>query len=41
MEHLAIVRDGSDGGELVDGYWTNQVGSAVQNQRDFIIRMVG
>jgi hypothetical protein len=25
MEHMAIVRDGSDGGELVDGYWTNQV----------------
>jgi hypothetical protein len=25
MEHMATVRDGSDGGELVDGYWTNQV----------------
>ena len=25
MEHLTTVRDGSDGGELVDGYWTNQI----------------
>jgi hypothetical protein len=25
MEYLATVRDGSDNGELVDGYWTNQV----------------
>jgi len=25
MEHMATVRDGSDGGELVDGYWTNQI----------------
>ena len=25
MEYLAQVRDGSDGGEIVDGYWTNQV----------------
>ncbi len=25
MEYMATVRDGSDGGELVDGYWTNQV----------------
>jgi hypothetical protein len=25
MEHMATVRDGSDGDELVDGYWTNQV----------------
>jgi len=25
MEYLAKVRDGSDGGEIVDGYWTNQV----------------
>ena len=25
MEYLAQVRDGSEGGEIVDGYWTNQV----------------
>ena len=25
MEYLARVRDGSEDGELVDGYWTNQV----------------
>lgn len=25
MEYLATVRDGSDRGEFVDGYWTNQV----------------
>lgn len=25
MEYLATVRDGSEDGELVDGYWTNQV----------------
>lgn len=25
MEHMARVRDGSDKGELVNGYWTNQV----------------
>jgi hypothetical protein len=25
MEYLAKVHDGSDGGEIVDGYWTNQV----------------
>ena len=25
MEYLAQVRDGSDGGAIVDGYWTNQV----------------
>jgi len=25
MEHMATVRDGSDQGELVNGYWTNQV----------------
>jgi len=25
MEYLAQVRDGSDNGEIVDGYWTNQV----------------
>ena len=25
MEHLATVRDGSEDGELVEGYWTNQV----------------
>jgi hypothetical protein len=25
MEHMATVRDGSDHGELVHGYWTNQV----------------
>jgi hypothetical protein len=25
MEYMATVRDGSDKGELVDGYWTNQV----------------
>jgi len=25
MECLALVRDGSEGGEIVDGYWTNQV----------------
>jgi len=25
MEHMATVRDGSDKGELVHGYWTNQV----------------
>jgi hypothetical protein len=25
MEHMATVRDGSDRGELVHGYWTNQV----------------
>jgi hypothetical protein len=25
MEHMATVHDGSEGGELVSGYWTNQV----------------
>jgi len=25
MEHMATVYDGSEGGELVSGYWTNQV----------------
>ncbi len=25
MEYLAKVRDGSEGGEIVDGYWTNHV----------------
>jgi hypothetical protein len=25
MEYLARVRDGSEGGEIVEGYWTNQV----------------
>lgn len=25
MEYLAQVHDGSEGGEIVDGYWTNQV----------------
>lgn len=25
MEHLARVRDGSEAGEIVNGYWTNQV----------------
>ena len=25
MEHLATVRDGSEDGELVEGYWTNQI----------------
>ena len=25
MEYLATVRDGSENGELVEGYWTNQV----------------
>jgi hypothetical protein len=25
MEYLAKVHDGSEGGEIVDGYWTNQV----------------
>ena len=25
MEHMATVRDGSDHGELVHGYWTNQI----------------
>jgi hypothetical protein len=25
MEHMATVRDGSDQGDLVNGYWTNQV----------------
>ena len=25
MEYLATVRDGSEDGEYVDGYWTNQV----------------
>ncbi len=28
MEYLTTVRDGSDGGELVDGYWTNQIVAA-------------
>ena len=25
MEYLAKVRDGSDGGQIVNGYWTTQV----------------
>ena len=25
MEYLATVRDGSENGDIVDGYWTNQV----------------
>jgi len=51
-EHMATVRDGSDRGELVHGYWTNQVidrggdrdklyRSLLQHKRDFIVRLVG
>jgi hypothetical protein len=25
MEHLARVRDGSEGGQIVNGYWTTQI----------------
>ena len=34
MEYLAKVRDGSDGGEIVDGYWTNQVIATEANSNE-------
>jgi hypothetical protein len=34
MEYLAQVRDGSDGGEIVDGYWTNQVIATEANSNE-------
>ena len=34
MEYLAQVRDGSAGGEIVDGYWTNQVIATEANSNE-------
>jgi len=34
MEYLATVRDGSEDGELVDGYWTNQVIATETNSNE-------
>ena len=34
MEYLATVRDGSEDGELVDGYWTNQVIATEANSNE-------
>jgi hypothetical protein len=34
MEYLAQVRDGSDGGAIVDGYWTNQVIATEANSNE-------
>ena len=34
MEYLARVRDGSEGGEIVEGYWTNQVIASEVNSNE-------
>jgi len=36
MEYLAMVRDGSDGGAIVKGYWSTQVIGAELNSNEFI-----
>ncbi len=36
MEYLATVRDGSEDGEFVDGYWTNQVVAAEVDSNEII-----
>ena len=36
MEYLARVRDGSSGGAIVNGYWTNQVIAAEVDSREVI-----
>ena len=36
MEYLARVRDGSDGGTIVNGYWTNQVIAAELGKQEVI-----
>jgi hypothetical protein len=36
MEYLARVRDGSDGGGIVNGYWSNQVIGAELNSNELI-----
>jgi len=36
MEYLAMVRDGSDGGAIVNGYWSNQVIAAELNSNELI-----
>lgn len=36
MEHLARVRDGSEGGALVKGYWTNQVIAAELSRQEVV-----
>ena len=36
MEYLAEVRDGSEGGEIVKGYWTNQVIATDVNSNEVI-----
>ena len=36
MEYLARVRDGSDGGAIVNGYWSNQVIGAELNSNELI-----
>jgi hypothetical protein len=36
MEYLATVRDGSEDGEYVDGYWTNQVIAAEVGSNEII-----
>jgi len=36
MEYLAMVHDGSDGGAIVNGYWSNQVIATELNSNDLI-----
>ena len=36
MEYLAMVRDGSDGGAIVNGYWSNQVIATELNSNELI-----
>lgn len=36
MEYLATVRDGSEGGELVNGYWTTQVVGAELDKNEIL-----
>jgi hypothetical protein len=36
MEYIALVRDGSDNGKIVKGYWTNQVIAAEVDSREII-----
>jgi len=36
MEYLAKVRDGSENGEIIDGYWTTQVVASDVNNHDIV-----
>jgi hypothetical protein len=36
MEYLATVRDGSEGGDLVNGYWTTQVVGAELDKNEIL-----